>query len=66
MISVPHLDGPAVEHIQIEHGVVRCLWLLPITALEEQYAEENGVDALETRLEAAQVDYLDCLCKGVA
>jgi hypothetical protein len=57
LISLPYLDGPALEWL-VELGV-RFLWLIPITAAELAFKRKHGLDALEERFERASFDYLD-------
>ena len=59
LISLPYLDGPALENLETRSGVIRCLWLIPVTASEVQYAGENGLEALESRFEERMFNYLD-------
>ncbi len=57
LVSLPYLDGPSLEWLQEPR--TRCLWLVPITANEAAFKVTNGVEALESRLELANVDYLN-------
>jgi hypothetical protein len=59
LISLPYLDGPDLELLKLNGPEVRCLWLLPITEDEREFKRANGLDALEEKLECAQVNYLD-------
>ena len=59
LISLPYLDGPCLENLQCGSRPVRCLWLVPITGAEVEYAKKHGLDALETKFELASVDYAD-------
>ncbi len=60
LVSLPYLDGRAIETCTLSTGAsVRCLWLVPITAAERAFKREHGTDALEKRLEAAQVAFAD-------
>jgi Suppressor of fused protein (SUFU) len=61
LISLPYLDGPALEeYFQRESNrVIRFYWLVPITKAERDYKIEFGLEALESRLEAAQFNYLN-------
>ena len=58
-ISLPYFGGPTLERCVSGDRTIRCLWLLPITAAEKEFAVAYGVEALESRLEAAQLDYGD-------
>jgi hypothetical protein len=57
LISLPYLDGPDLEWLDCPR--VRFLWLIPVTAAEVAYKKELGLEALESRFEEAQLDYLD-------
>lgn len=57
LISLPYLDGPDLEQMKCADGLVRCLWLVPITKAEVDYKKVHGIEALEKRLEEAQFDY---------
>lgn len=57
LISLPYLDGPRLEWL--DEPRVRLLWLVPVTAAEVEFKRANGLEALEQRFEAAQLDYLD-------
>ncbi|MFZ6769989.1 suppressor of fused domain protein [Undibacterium sp. Di26W] len=60
LISLPYLDGPQLEDMEIENGkCVKFLWLIPITQREVEYKKINGVENLEERFEAAEFNYLD-------
>jgi hypothetical protein len=60
ILSLPYLDGPNLELLKI-HGAskpVRCLWLVPVTSAEVEYARLHGMEALEQKLEASGFNYL--------
>jgi hypothetical protein len=59
LISLPYLDGPALENLVLANGSVRCLWLIPITQSEAEFATRHGLEALEERFEEARFNYLD-------
>jgi len=58
LISLPYLDGPKLEVMECLDGLVRCLWLVPITKAEVEYKKAHGLEALEERLEDAQFDFV--------
>lgn len=67
LLSLPYLDGPLLERLTFDRGdVVRCLWLVPITAAERCFALEHGLEALEQRLEQEEFQYCDPLRASVA
>lgn len=59
LISLPYLDGPAVEVLETDAYTVHCYWLIPITQREVTYKKTHGLDALEAAFEQHNVDYLD-------
>lgn len=60
LISLPYLDGPGLKHLGLPDGSsIRFLWLLPITQAEREFAKSEGVEALESRFEDSEFDYLD-------
>jgi len=58
-ISLPYLDGPGLEWLNIGEKQVRFLWLIPITDAERAYKIKHGIEALETKFDEAQFNYLD-------
>lgn len=61
LISLPYLDGPTLEVLELpEFGTsVHCLWLVPITAQEVAYKKQYGVEALESKFDEQQLNYVD-------
>ena len=59
LISLPYLDGPQLEHLQVAETEVRFLWLIPITKSEKDFAKHHGMEALERSLEESSFNYLD-------
>jgi hypothetical protein len=59
LLSLPYLDGPALERCELPGETVHCLWLIPITAAEVEFAVAGGLERLEQRFEAGKLDYLD-------
>jgi hypothetical protein len=59
LISLPYLDGPTLEWLEIPGRRIRFLWLIPITAQEVSYKKEYGLEALEARFEETGFNYLD-------
>ena len=59
LISLPYLDGPVLERLEHPSGVIRFLWLIPVTPEEVAYKKRHGLDALERRLEQGNFDYLN-------
>lgn len=67
LISLPYLDGPKLEKLEIEklNMMVRFLWLVPITKGEVEFKKLRGTETLEQKLEDAGIDYLDPKRKSV-
>jgi len=57
LISLPYLDGPDLEWLV--EPEVRFLWLVPVTEAEVLFERAHGLEALETKFEQTQFDYLD-------
>lgn len=67
LISLPYLDGPSLEQLEVEDGsVVSFLWLVPVTASEVVFATRHGLDVLERRFEEESFNYLDPMRPAVA
>lgn len=66
LISLPYLDGPSLEWLEDGNRKVRFLWLIPITGDEVAYKKQHGLEALESRLEASNFNYLDPARHSVA
>jgi hypothetical protein len=59
LISVPYLDGPRLEWLEVEGQKVRFLWMIPVTKSEIDFKRESGLEALERRFDGAKLDYLN-------
>lgn len=59
LISLPYLDGPKLEQFQCEGETTSCLWLIPITEAERAFKKAYGAEALESKFEELQFNYLD-------
>ena len=58
LTSHPYPFGPEFEKCSLPNGIeIFVLWLLPITEAERHYKSTRGVEALEQRFEATQVEY---------
>jgi len=64
LISRPYLDGQEFEREPMR-GIC-CGWLLPVTDSEVNYKVEFGLEALESKFEAAQMNALDWARPAVA
>ncbi|HEY3445997.1 MAG TPA: suppressor of fused domain protein [Myxococcales bacterium] len=59
LVSLPYLFGEELEVCDLDEFHVQILWLLPITPEELEYKKKHGLDALEERFEATELDYAD-------
>lgn len=57
LISLPYLDGPALEYTQSRSR--RFLWLIPLWEREVEFKRTMGLEALEAAMEQQGFDYLD-------
>jgi hypothetical protein len=57
LISLPYLDGPALEYM--EGHTRRFLWLIPLSEREAKFKRVMGSEALEQALERFGFNYLD-------
>lgn len=65
LVSLPYLDGPELEVLALPDGPVRFLWLIPVFAQEVEWKKRHGLEALESRLEAASFNYADPMRRSV-
>jgi hypothetical protein len=56
-ISLPYLDGEALELFNFADSHLHNLWLIPITERERNFKMENGWEALEDAFENEALDY---------
>lgn len=59
LISLPYLDGPSLENLELEAHLIKFYWLIPVSSSEVDYKKQNGLDALEDRFDRAGFNYLD-------
>lgn len=59
LVSLPYIDGPKLETLELGDEAVKCYWLLPITDQELKLKLERGVKALEDAFEDSGFDYAD-------
>jgi hypothetical protein len=59
LVSLPYPFGPDFEVCTWDRGHVRILWLLPITPAEHDLVVSEGLEALETLFDDAEIDFLD-------
>lgn len=66
LISLPYMDGPQLENLYLPKGRdLKCLWLVPITESERDFKSKHGLEALETKFEEAEFNYLDPVRESV-
>lgn len=65
LISLPYLDGPSLEILNMSSKTVRFFWLIPVTKAEVEYKKLRGLEKLEERFEHAKVNYLDPIRESV-
>jgi len=56
IVALPSTFGPEFEWLSDRERTVRFIWLLPITKSEADFARRRGLDALQEKLGAAQID----------
>jgi hypothetical protein len=59
LISLPYLDGPKLEWLEESDQKIHFLWLVPITLAEVQFKMTHGLEALESRFDSSQFNYLN-------
>lgn len=59
LLSLPYLDGPALEWFSLEGSRIRFLWMIPVTRMEVAFARKEGIEKLEERFESSKFNYLD-------
>ena len=57
LVSLPYLDGPALEYMAGHSR--RFLWLIPLYEQEAKFKREMGLEPLEEALERSCFNYLD-------
>jgi len=57
-ISLPYLDGPKLENLELDNKLVKFYWLIPVTEQEVEFKMQNGVEALENKFEESNFNYL--------
>jgi hypothetical protein len=66
LISLPYLDGPSLETLNVGPARARFYWLIPVTSSEVDYKRQHGIEALEKKFEQNRFNYLDPRRGGVA
>ncbi len=57
LVSLPYPFGPDLEVCRLDSGIVRFLWLLPITTAEREFCKQNGVELLEQKFDECRLRY---------
>jgi hypothetical protein len=66
LVSLPYPTGKDFEILHLpDGGHTRFLWLVPITASEERFRHEAGLEALEKRFEQKGMDFVDARRRSV-
>jgi hypothetical protein len=55
LVALPYPWGPELERCELPGGHARILWLLPITRAEKTYRHTHDLEALEQRVEEAEI-----------
>lgn len=58
-ISLPYLDGEALEIFKFNNKTVHVYWFIPITEKERDYKIKNCCEALEQLFEDKKLNYVD-------
>lgn len=58
LVSLPYPYGPSFERCDVGDRHMQFRWLVPITSAEAALVREQGMEALERRLESSRVDVL--------
>ncbi|HTO09355.1 MAG TPA: suppressor of fused domain protein [Myxococcota bacterium] len=56
VVALPAVFDPELEWLSDRTATARFIWLLPITSSEAAFAKQRGLEALQSRLGAAQAD----------
>ena len=59
LVARPYPFEPMLDRFRSGRHQAQLLWLVPITRAESELRHEKGLDALESRLESAGIDYTD-------
>lgn len=59
LVSLPYLDGPALEDLKTDSKELKFYWLIPVTCSEVAFKKQNGLDALEELFDRTGFDFLN-------
>lgn len=65
LISLPYLDGPSLEWLDLDKMKVQFLWLIPLTKQEAEYKKKHGLESLEERVDDSSFEYLNPYRKSI-
>lgn len=57
LVSLPVLDGPALETATIQGRELKVYWLLPVTESEVAYKKAHGIRALEAAFDRVSLEF---------
>ena len=57
LFSLPYLDGPNLEWLDMSGERMQILWLIPITVQERDFGIAQGLESLESRFESSGFNY---------
>jgi hypothetical protein len=59
LISLPYLDGPRLEKLQLGSRVLNFYWLIPVSNSEIEFKKKHGLEALELKFDQSRFDYVN-------
>jgi Suppressor of fused protein (SUFU) len=59
LISLPYLDGPALEILKAYAETINFYWMIPISYSEMLFKKQQGLDALENKFQTISLDYIN-------
>lgn len=65
LISLPYLDGPKLELLQLGSRSINFYWLIPVSKSEVEFKKKNGLEALEVEFDRSQFDYVNPIREAV-
>jgi Suppressor of fused protein (SUFU) len=65
LISLPYLDGPKLELLQLGSRTLNFYWLIPVNDSEIEFKKKYGLEALEMEFDRSQFDYVNPMRKAV-
>lgn len=65
LISLPYLDGPNLENLELGEDLIKFYWLIPISESEAKFKDREGIEALEQKFDNGDFNYLNPNRKSV-